>query len=198
MVFKLVFDLKKGATLVEIIVVIFIIALFSSILIANFPRIEKQFSLSRAAYKMAQDIRRAEDMGLSGVATQGAKGYGIYFDLSSPTSYILYADTCLSDSKYTIDVSCQKEGEDGHDVHVDDVELGYAQQGIYIAGIKAVKGGQETSVQYTSMNFSPPNPTVAIDNLNDGTSMEIILGVRSEPGLIKAISVNKSGLIEMK
>ncbi|MCX6722403.1 MAG: prepilin-type N-terminal cleavage/methylation domain-containing protein [Candidatus Staskawiczbacteria bacterium] len=94
MVFKLFQNIKKadrGTTLVELIVVVFIIALFSLITVSNFPQIQKQYALSAAAYSLAQDIRAAEDMGLSGAQTLSSdgqiisvKGYG-FFARNFPT-----------------------------------------------------------------------------------------------------------------
>jgi type II secretory pathway pseudopilin PulG len=91
---------SAGITLVEIIVVIFIIALFSAIVIADFPTIQKHFALSRASYQLAQDLRKIQDLGLSGVQTKdmigntiSVQGYGIYINTSqSREQYVMYAD----------------------------------------------------------------------------------------------------------
>ena len=82
---------EKGVTLVEIILVIFMITMFSGILVYNFPRVLKQFALSGASYKLAQDLRKVEDLGLSGVETiEGAKGYGLYINIiNNNAEYIL-------------------------------------------------------------------------------------------------------------
>ena len=115
---------EKGITLVEIIVVIFMIVMFSLIIIADFPTIQRRFALSRSAYKLAQDLRRAEDLGLSGVPLNDVsappspillKGYGLYADVSSHSAkeYIIYADVTEapdingvsdSDQKYSGDL----------------------------------------------------------------------------------------------
>jgi len=78
---------EKGITLVEILVVIFIIAALLTILVSDFPKIQRQFALSRATYKFAQDLRKAQDMALSGEEIKkpdgtiiSVKGYGIYID----------------------------------------------------------------------------------------------------------------------
>ena len=73
------FSKERGITLIEVIVVMVIVTMFSMILIADFPKILRQFAISRASYKLSQDIRRTEDLGLSGVqigdGLMQAKGY---------------------------------------------------------------------------------------------------------------------------
>ena len=107
-----VFKNEKGVTLIEIIVVIFIIAIFSLIIIADFPGIEKQYALSNATYKLAQDFRRVQDLGLSGIQLLDAdgnqinvQGYGIYINPAvSDSVYLIYADVGdEADQRYTGD-----------------------------------------------------------------------------------------------
>ena len=79
MVFASIFNLKnsqKGITLIEIIVVIFIITLFASIAFLNLPKIQGSFALSSAAYELAQKIRVAENDSVTGV---GGASYVISF-----------------------------------------------------------------------------------------------------------------------
>ena len=94
---------KKGITLVELAVVVFLIVLFSAILVSDFPKIKRSYALSAAAYGLAQNLRKVESMGASGVGTPDSlgnllpvKGYGVFVDLNqsagSQTKYILYAD----------------------------------------------------------------------------------------------------------
>jgi len=71
-------------TLVEIIVVIFIISLFASIAFLNLPKIQGSFALSSAVYELAQNIRTAENNALTGV---GKTSYVVSFDLSNPKQY---------------------------------------------------------------------------------------------------------------
>jgi len=58
---------QQGITLIELIVVIFLIVIFSMIIISDFPKIMRQHALSRATHKLAQDLRKTADLGLSGV-----------------------------------------------------------------------------------------------------------------------------------
>jgi type II secretory pathway pseudopilin PulG len=180
---------EKGITLVEIIVSIFMITMFSTILIANFPKILKEFALSRVSYKLAQDLRRVEDLGLSGVQLTGgsgelvqAKGYGIYIDLSaSPIEqYILYADS-NGDQSYT-----------SGDYIIETIDITKENPNLLIKGVENISGDS------TSINFTPPDPTVSIYNLcGSCQDISIVIGLDSENSE-REVSINTSGLIKVK
>lgn len=192
---KKIITKEQGITLVEIIVVTFIVVLFSSILILNFPKIQRQFALSRVAYKMAQDLRRVQDLGMSGVTIEddfgqevSAKGYGLYVDsgFSPSTGYILYADDdTLYDSEYTA----------GVDYIIESVDISKENSDLYIKEITNIIGNN------TSVNFSPPDPVITIDNYCQICSQEhgigIVIGLLGDNSS-RTVWVNKSGLIEIR
>ncbi len=192
---------EKGITLIEIVVVIFIIALFSSILLVNFPKIRRQFALTRAVYKMSQDLRRAQDMGLSGQRIEGGdvKGYGVYINLTSlgNKKYIMYADM-NDDQRYTgqlQEVCGQQQGQQqgAEDCIIETINLSQAESGVIINSIKV-----PTDVQQVDINFKPPNPTVTITSLSSGNRVQIIFALESDLLTYRTVSVNTSGLIEIK
>jgi type II secretory pathway pseudopilin PulG len=205
--FKKLKNSGRGITLVEVLVVIFIIALFSAILVSDFPRIKRQFALSRATYKLSQDLRRAEDLGLSGVKIIGyggqeinAKGYGVYIDSATGNNkeYIIYADRGdIPDAQYdrynpNSSLSCSEQTDPQSDCIIEIVEINKLEPGVVIKGIN-----NATDV-WTSINFSPPNPTVTIINLDPSYSgVSIIVGLDSDSAT-KSVYVNTSGLIEIK
>lgn len=194
---------QKGFTLVEIIVVISIIALFSAILVSDFPKIQRQFALSSATYKLAQDLRRVQDLGLSGVQVadrQGdliaVKGYGIYINLAqSAKKYILYADV-NGDQKYSGDTSfslCSQLNNPASDCTIEVVDISKENSNLYIKQINNITGN------FTSINFSPPNPTITLNNLASGQSqVGIVLSLKSDVLSTRAVWVNTSGLINVK
>lgn len=198
---------SAGMTLIEIIVVIFIVAIFSLILIGDFPEIEKRYALSGAAYKLAQDVRRAQDLGLSAVqlldvsgSPIAVKGYGIYVNLAvlPTTQYIIYADV---DGSQTFNNDLAKacnlydlspgQGDTG-DCKIETININENNQSLYIEGAENVVGNN------VSVNFSPPGPTINIENLAQGHSeISIILGVG--PGITtRAVLINTSGLISVQ
>lgn len=182
------FSKEKGVTLVEILVVVFLIALFSSILVADFPKLKRQFALTRAVYKMSQDLRRAQDMGLSGqqIKDVEVKGYGVYINLTSlgNKKYIIYADMD-DDPKYVA----------GTDSIIETIDFSQAEAGVVINRIENTKDNN----QWVDINFKPPNPTVTITDLLPGINrVQIIFAIESAPSKERIVSVNTSGLIEIK
>lgn len=82
--------LSKGFSLVEVLVVIFVISLLSGSVSASYWSSQKRYYVSKAVQRLTVDLRRAQNMALAG-ATQGAvvpKGYGVY--TQSDSQYIIF------------------------------------------------------------------------------------------------------------
>jgi len=206
---------SDGITLIEIIIAIFIIVLFSLIITANFPGIQRQFALSRTAYKLAQDLRKAQNMALSGIKmTDGSEspmpisvqGYGVYIDLSNqPTEqYLIYADVD-GDQKYDggsaspifcSNVNQASNGALKSDCVVEIIDVSKENPNLFIESISNI------SSTYTSINFKPPDPTVNIDNrclsCPNGSTIGIKLGLATDSSSERTVQVNTSGLIGVK
>jgi len=195
---------KQGITLVEISVSVFIIAIFSLMVISNFPKIQRQLALSQVAHKIAQDIRRAEDLGFSGAQVSedfNAKGYGVYVpcNLSTGANYpmfwFIYADSNEpADKRYT----------GSEDYLVESVNI--FGSGVFIKKIYDINN-PDANINYLSINFNPPNPDVTIMasyEINQENFIVIERGVRIVMSLIqdrsmeKTVFVNSSGLIEVE
>lgn len=192
---------QAGATLVEVIFVIFLIVLFSSIVISDFPSIQKSFYLTKAANKFSQDIRRAQDLSLSGYFVKDENGqqleisgYGVYINkLENDHQYIIYADSCPSnnfDRQYT----SPGPGCLAGDYIIDTINLKDYGPELFIKDLTNVQGGQAVS-----MSFVPPNPDTIITSLNQGTKeVDIVLSLESNNSKIKEIILNQTGLIYVK
>ncbi|MBD3282229.1 MAG: prepilin-type N-terminal cleavage/methylation domain-containing protein [Candidatus Portnoybacteria bacterium] len=87
-------DKKRGFTLTEILVVIFIIGFISSIMIVNWRSNEERYKLHRIAQEVVQDIRSAQDMALTSFRYEGniPSAYGVYFDKQDSRGYIIFGD----------------------------------------------------------------------------------------------------------
>lgn len=191
--------LEKGITIIEILIVVFIIALFSSILIADFPKIKRQFALTRAVHKMSQDLRRAQDMGFSGQQIEGidVKGYGVYINLDNDRlgnkKYIIYAD--MDDNQqYTeiVEVACGEQEESNKDCVIEIVNLGETEAGVTIDRIE-----NTIDFQTVDINFRPPNPITTITGLLLHINRVQII-FTTKDGKERIVLVNTSGLIEIK
>ena len=222
MVYKFISNLKgrqRGITLIEIVVVLFIISTFSLILIADFPKIQRQFALSEAAYNLAQDLRSAEDLGLSGAQIKDGgvpakdipvTGYGVYVNPSmSATQYLIYADvkpgTFLSSDLPTpgntvydgdffntpcSEVNQVRDGAFKKDCVIQIIDIKKENSGLTIDSV-------DNSAGFVSINFRPPDPIVNISGLNPGKSAVSIV-LKNSDGLSRTVSINTAGLISVK
>ena len=216
---------SRGITLVETIVVIFMIALFSVIVISDFPRIQRYFALSRASYSLAQDLRRTEDLGLSGVTLYdvsdppqpiGLKGYGFYVNTLLPEQYVIYADVPNSsnpnpddDLRYSggepyllcSQVNQEANGPQLSDCVIELINITKNGPNLIISGFKDINGNA-ISVAGISINFTPPNPNINIEDDNgntySATNVGIVLGLSNDPSLTRTIWVSTSGLINVQ
>jgi len=145
-----------------------IIILLSALVLPNYRTGESQLALQRSANKLAQDIRRAQEMAMSAKEFEGVVppgGYGINFQ-TNLTSYILFAD--LNNNKIF---------DSGEAIETLSLERG-------------VKISNLSPASPLTISFTPPDPTV---NINPSNSLAII--TLSNNGQTKIIKVNKAGLI---
>jgi prepilin-type N-terminal cleavage/methylation domain-containing protein len=165
--------MKKGFTLVELLTVLAIIFTLTSISFPFYRTAQKNYLLENAAQKLAQDIRKVEEMGMSAKKLQGAPanfqgGYGIRLQKNS-SDYILFAD--LNNNR-TYD-----SGEE--------IEIPSLGQNLRISDLSPSSP--------LTIVFIPPDPQVII-NPSD-SSASITVEVIDISGLQRTIKVNKAGLI---
>lgn len=201
---------KKGVTLIEVVFVVFVVGLFSMIMISNFPVIQKRFALSRVAYKMAQDVRRTQNFGTSGANTLdfngdaiAVQGYGIYTYVNTiapfTSKYIIYADVDGNyeysgfqpyESNYCADMSAPSTD---CVVEVIDIEKNNPGMNIYIKELVNTAGNPDVSI-----NFAPPTPVININSLlSYRKEIGIVLGITSDD-LTKTVFVNRAGLVSVQ
>lgn len=164
---------SNGATFAELLVVMAIIAIFSSIVLLNWRSGEKQYALQRSATKLSQDIRRAEEFSISTKDFMGqvpSGGYGVYFNVSEPSHYILFADI-NGDAIYNA----------GSDGIVEDITIEVSVQ-IY-----------QLSSPSLTITFVPPDPMVKITPV--ASTAQVILSLKSDQTKIKTVTINKLGLV---
>ncbi len=169
---------KKGAgfTLVELLVVVSLISLFSVLLMTNYRSGDAQLKLQRSSYKLAQDIGRAEEMAISAKDFQGTipSGFGIYLNLNQPSQYILFAD-----------LNANKQYDTG-----EAVETLKFENTVSLQALVPISAGSSLAI-----TFSPPDPTISFSPDSAVVSVTIkTTGVASQ----KTIQVNKVGLISVQ
>ncbi len=182
---------KRGFTLIEVVVVIFVILILFTIVISNFSASKQQFSLSRVASQFEQDVSRAQNMALSSVpyknslgVEQQIDGYGVYVDLTSlgNKKYILYADKSPGNNQY--DVS---------DYIISQIDFSSNEPGIVIKQINNITGNN------TSINFKLSNLLTSISQITAGqNSISVVFTEVSDLTKTKSVLINKSGLIQVQ
>jgi prepilin-type N-terminal cleavage/methylation domain-containing protein len=176
MVFK--FNVNKGFTLIEILVVISIIAITTGAVVINSTSSTSDIDLFSAKNSIIVNISKAKEMALSGVgATPGTNyGIGVWFEDPNGKYYYIY----------------RNEGADkGYDLG--DVIL---EKVVLPKGIKYQRSGTNTQI---GVLFTPPTPVIDIcstASVCTGTLFEINVLKEDGGGSTHIIEVNKAGLIE--
>lgn len=213
---------KKGITLIEVLASLFIIALVSTLAFVINRQTNRQFNLLRSANKLAQDIRIAQQMAMSvqecpqtngctdpypyppgppcvpgqpscdnncgGCSGVSSGGYGILF-IEDLSTYWLYANT------YETPPQINTYDPEGGDAIIGTINL---ESGVSIQKLQTSTDGTIfDDVDYMSINFTPPDPTVTIKCGCAGERKYAIItfGLISNPAITKTIKVNESGLI---
>lgn len=95
----------RGFTLIEMLVVTAVMIVISGLLLASNSRFGGTVQLESLAYDIGLSIRQAQVYGISvrqfapGVYTAG---YGMHFELSSPTTYVLFGDAVSANGLYDV------------------------------------------------------------------------------------------------
>jgi len=184
---------QRGFTIVELLVTIIIIAVFIAVIVSNFTQIKLQFALSRVSYKFAQDLRKAQNFALTSLEYKDSSGniksvdgYGVYIDFDNlgNKKYIIYADI-IGNQQYDI--------YNALDNFLDVIDFTLTEPGIIIKQIDNVSGNK------VSINFNSSNLNTKITQLNQGqNNVNIVFALESDLTKTKTVSVNTSGLIEVK
>lgn len=102
----------RGFTLVEMMVVLFIIVIVTTVAVMGQSTFNRSLILTDTAYTIAFSIREAQTLGLSSRVANNVlnAGYGVRFSAATQNAYILFADTDPSGSGDTQNGLCP-----GHD-----------------------------------------------------------------------------------
>lgn len=181
--------LSKGVTLIEFILVIFIIGLVSTVTLLNYRGFGKEFNLERSSQRLAQEVRKTLEMSTSAESLNGDPGfkggYGLHFFSigENNVSYIIFVDN-NDDKNYDLG-----------DSTIRTVEL---EAGVEIWTISA----DGSPMSPLSIVFFPPDPKIYIGGKTGEQSTYseaiIILRLKNDTSKQKSVTVNKVGLIEIE
>lgn len=179
----------KGFTIIELLVSIVVVIILTTIVFANYRSGERRYALQRAGNKLAQDIRRTQEMATSTKKWNGSiplGGFGVYFPQISGniTYYIIFADV-NGNRQY-----------DGSSERVDQVTI---EKGVKISSYNPA------AVPATNpawVIFVPPDPTVLFDTAQGrplaSQSRTITLTSISDNTITDDVVVNIAGMIELQ
>lgn len=92
---------KTGLTLVELLVVITIVIIMTSVILANLPAFRSKTELDLVAQEMAVTIRQSQVYGAVARAGGQYPAYGIYLDPGNdPMGFVFFAEKCPPNNKY--------------------------------------------------------------------------------------------------
>jgi Tfp pilus assembly protein FimT len=174
----------KGFTLVELAVIVSITAFMTVLVFSNYGRNNEIFALERASQKLTQDLRRAQEMAMSGSngSVGDTKGFGLYFSLAADTTYLFYEDK---------NVNMFWEGE-GTDHLIETITI---EEGVKICELK--DNSVNAAEGLLSISFAPPDPLTYVGGAVSGHVGAIVLCTKTDTTIKKYIKVNNVGMVEI-
>lgn len=165
----------SGFSLVEMIIVLFIISIISTITLANYRSGQRINDLITETQKIISVFKQAQNMALSGYVTTGTRtdcGYGVKIDSpTSATTYRLFIDKAPCDYQYN-----------GGDETIQTFSL---TSGLTIAGT------------YTNLVFEPPLGDVYGNGTLIGANTPTYTIEQAAASRILYIRVNSNGQINV-
>jgi len=181
----------QGFSLLELLFVIGIITLITTIGLANYSQFNSRTLLDNLAYDVALSVREAQYYGISVREDIGAgdfdAGYGVYFDASDPNSYVFFVDSNRNQSFNGSASPCNGECLD-----VYTVGGGYS-----ISDLCATPpGGTETcDLDDLTIAFNRPDPDAILSSGATSGYAEAKIAIRSAKGGEQSVYVASTGQI---
>lgn len=189
-----ILSLSKGFTLVELMVVLTIIVIISTVVITSQSSFNKTLILANTAYDIALSIRSAQTYGIGSraVGTTVNAGHGIRFQSNPSSSFIFFADT--SPTAPCSQPNC-KSGDHTYTNGSDSVVQTYTLGN----GMTISKLCVDSTCNLSSLDvvFERPNPNafISADGYYSVNNAKACITVTSPQGGEKYVSVSKSGQI---
>lgn len=198
---------ERGIAIIELLVAISVITVLAgTIVISDFSKAKKEQALSRTAYKFAQDLRktqnRAQSLVKAGSPEVDILAYGVHINKDSlgNKKYIVYGkplSLSFTDPHY----------ESVRDYLIETVDLSLTEPGVVINfPIAGLVDGNKVSILWPAVPFSasiPTEPNTFIFSVYPpdprlNPKVDIVFSLESDSTKTKTVSVNWSGLIEVK
>lgn len=196
---------SEGFTVMEFVIIIAITTVLMSIVLFNFSTFNDKAALSSAGQEMAVEIRKTQVYGVNvkevGQGTgQFNSAYGIYFNLISPSFYLIFVDT---------DNNKRYGGSLGSCMGFECVEKIYLQNGVTVSSISStscVPGGSPPgiiSVSHTTFKRPSTDAIIKLDG-SDGywcdsqQIADVIITLRSPKGQTMKVHIENTGQVYLE
>jgi len=157
----------RAFSVIEILVVIFVISLLATLVLTNYRSGQKKYNLTQSVQRFSADLRRAQNLSLAvrNEASGIPAGYGIY--TLSTTQYVLFYNTSQAVRVYDPGIS-------------------------RILETISLSSGVVVSPAGRSIYFMSPDPTTYINGVNSGSQVfTLTSGIFNQ-----TVIVNFSGRID--
>ena len=191
---KKLLNLKKGFTLVELMVSVAIFAFMTAFIVSKYGNFNQGILLTNLAYDVALTIRNAQFYGLNvksnpisgALPNQFNYAYGVHFDKSvsnDNNKKVVFFVDIISDGLY----DSTKDGE---------ITTSNIRKGNYVSNLCV--GSPCTSVSSLDITFLRPDPN-AIINANGGATKNSYaeITLQSTDGTQRKVSVRSNGQISV-
>ena len=166
-----------GFTMIELLVVMFVIGLISTLVVVNYRSGQKTYILARTVQQLVSDVRKAQNMALSGYnpEEQNYNGYGVHID-EDDSYYIIYGDIDNNTTYQPSDIL---------------IETIYLPDNIGIQSVSPASGELH-------IFFEPPQPITYL-NGNDGIGLfETVILELENSSLSKTVRITTAGSIQVE
>lgn len=187
---------QKGFTLVEMITVLGIFAVMTSIVVFNYNKFRSDTILTNMAYEVALSIREAQIYGVSvrggGTSASFGEAYGIYLPFNK-SQYVLFIDD-NDDEQY------EGSGDGCETLASDTCVTPYSlQRNVKISNIKNIincSSSTPTEGEGVSIVFKRPNPEPVIKGKGLNSEMsQVEITLQSAEGTERYVEVYGNGQI---
>ena len=179
----------SGFTLLELLVVMGIMLVITSLILVKHSQFNGTVLLRNLSYSVALSIRQAQVYGLSGRNISGfiATQFGVHFSATTPNQYILFADLD-DDAAY----------DSGESIEVFTLAGSYAISNICADTGALLKCSGSGDIDRLTIIFRRPNPDARFLTNVPETYSGAVVTLLSSQGATRTIEVTTTGQIEVQ
>ena len=197
---------SAGFTMIEMLVSLAILILLATVILSSHTNFTNSIILSNTAYDVALSMHDAESYGIGsrGYGSTINTGYGLYFSMATPTTYLFFADTDPNHCSGT-DPRC-KPGDGQYTPNDALISTYHLGAGISVSKLCGVTNLNSTicsngSGAVLDIVFTRPNPNPSLYFFPGGPFGYVLVStcavLSSQGGTYWYVSVSQTGLISV-